>query len=275
MTTEAVQTGVETANDTVPAIEETEVVVVSPYEEEAQGQGWMPKDKWVELGNSEEDWRSAREFVERGEIFKTNHSLKRELQRTQLALTALQRHHQYVFEKAHQKALTDLRKERREAVKEEDADRIEKIEEEIQKVENEHQQSRVQLAQESASAAVVGPHPDFTAWVGRNTWYQTDTELREYADAVGLLYMQKNPGTDPTDVLKHVESRVRKQFSDKFGARRAAPNAVSVGDRTYKKSASDNIVLDEMETKIMNDLVAAGEMTAAEYKKELKKARGY
>ena len=52
--------------------------------------------------------------------------------------------------------------------------------------------------------------------------------MREYADAMGLIYMNKNPTAAPNDVLKHVEGKVKKQFSDKFVARKAAPNAVRV-----------------------------------------------
>jgi hypothetical protein len=86
--------------------------------------------------------------------------------------------------------------------------------------------------------------------------------------------MQKNPGFNPEDVLKHVEAKVRKQYSEKFGGRKAAPNAVAGVDRTSKKSSVNDIILDEVETSIMKTLVANGDMTEEEYKQELKKAKG-
>ena len=251
-----------------------EVPELTPTEQTATEQGWVPKEEWVADGKSEDDWRPAKEFVDRGELYKTIHTTKRELKQTQQALTVLQKHNAVIFEKAHLKAVADLKKERREAARDGDVDRVEQVEEDIEQVQKEHQQA-VQEVVQATQVATAGPHPEYVEWVGRNGWYNNDSDLREFADATGLIYMQKNPGVPPVEVLKYVESKVKKQFADKFG-RRAAPNAVAGVDKSNSgktRTTTPNFELTDEETNVMNTLVKSGTMTKAEYIEQLKKVR--
>lgn len=247
----------------------------NPIETQAREQGWVSKDEWVQDGRSESDWRPAKEFVERGEIFKSLHQVKRELKQQKAAHDALRQHHQMVYERAYQDAITKLRHERRQALKEEDLKAVAEAEEKMETLQAEHakkQQEQQAVTQASNQAAV---HPEMQAFVDRNPWYSQDSDMREFAEAVGLIYIQKNPGAQPADVLKHVESKVRKQYSEKFGQRKAAPNAVAGVDRTSQKpTRGGDVVLDDMEFQIMKTLVANGDMTEEQYKAELKKAKG-
>ena len=257
--------------------EEAHAVVPSEVEVSAREQGWVSEEEWVESGRSADEWRPAKEFVDRGELYKSIHQTKRELKQTQSALTALQKHHQFVFEKAHQKAIDDLKREKRVAIKNEDFERLEAVEEEIetaQETYNEQKQAQAQLQVETQIPTV---HPEFQAWQTRNSWYATDSDLQEFADAVGLVYAKKNPGTSPHDVLKHVEKQVRTKFPEKFGAQKtAAPNPTASADRqkTRTSTKSDDLQLDDMERDIMHTLVKTGVMTEAEYKAELRKVKG-
>jgi len=254
-----------------------EVKVVEPTEVEIQAaeQGWMPKDKWEAEGKSLDEWRPAKEFVDRGELFKTIHQTKRDLKQTQAALTALQRHHQYVFEKAHQQAVTDLKKEKREALRSEDLDRVNAIDEEIEEVKTQFQKDRDNMVQAAQQAQASAP-PEFEAWKADNRWYDTDSDLREYADATGFIYMSKTPNAKPDDVLRYIDQKLRKQFPDKFGVKRVASNPTTVVDKTASRQVQkkDEVVLDEMEVEIMKTLVRQGVLTEEKYKEDLKKARG-
>jgi hypothetical protein len=115
-----------------------EVVEPSDVELQAMDQGWVSKEEWEESGRDPNEWRPAKEFVERGELYKSLHQTKRDLKQTQAALTSLQQHHQYVFEKAHAKALDDLKREKRAAVREEEHELAEQIDEEIDRLKEEH-----------------------------------------------------------------------------------------------------------------------------------------
>jgi hypothetical protein len=104
-----------------------------------------------------------------------------------------------------------------------------------------------------------------------------DPELRDFADATGLVYANRNPGINPVEVLKHVERQVKQKFPEKFGAvRKGAPNPTLNADKTKTKPASkkDDVDLDDTEQAIMQNLVRQGVMTEAEYKAELKKVKG-
>ena len=254
-----------------------EVVEPSPAEVEASTQGWVPKEEWVESGRDESDWRPAKEFLDRGELFKTIHSTKRDLKQTQAALTALQKHQQFMFEKGYQRALTDLKKEKRVALKNEDFERLTEIEEEIEEVTEQHNEAKAELAQVQGAAQVAaGPPPEFTAWQQRNSWYTQDVELREFADVAGVLHYNKNPGISPSEVLQYVESSVRKKFPEKFGTKKAAPNAVAGVNRSGangKKSPKESFELDPMEREIMTTLVKSGVLTEEQYLADLKKAK--
>lgn len=257
-------------------VEEVEIAEPSPAEVEASTQGWVPKEEWVESGRDPEEWRPAKEFLDRGELFKTIHTTKRDLKQTQAALTALQRHQQFMFEKGYQRAINDLKKEKRAAIKNEDFERLEEIEEQIEEVQEQHEEAKQELQQVQAAQVAAGPHPEFVAWQQHNSWYAQDPELREFADAVGLIHYNKNPGITPQEVLRYVETSVRKKFPEKFGTKKAAPNAVASVDRSGangKKTPKVAFELDPMEREIMTTLVKSGVMTEEQYIADLRKAK--
>lgn len=247
--------------------EKVEEPVLSAAEQTASTQGWMPKEQWVEAGNDEAEWRSAREFNERGEFFQTIHQLKRDNKQTQAALSAMQKHHQFVFDQAHRSALAELRKERREAMRSEDMDKVEEIETAIEEKQAEFTTAQQTLQREQVQVNAAGPNPEFQVWQERNKWYQADSELRDFADAAGIVFTNRNPNRTPDDVLKHVEQIVRKQFPEKFGVRKAAPNPTASVDRTSsgrKKEMGVNELPDDAR-EIMKTLVRTGTLTEKQY----------
>ena len=249
------------------------VVEPSPVEVQAGEQGWVSKDEWDESGRDPDEWRPAKEFVERGEIFKALHNVKRELKQEKAARETLQKHHQYVFEKAHLKALEDLKREKRAAIRADDHETAETIAEEMETLKETHAKEKQIVVQEEQKAGA--PNPEFQMWVDKNPWYVSDMDLRDFADATAIVYINRNTGSTPAQVLKHVEKELRNKFPDKFGTRKAAPNAVVGVDRTLKSANKvTDIELDDFETEIMNQLVKSGEMTEKQYKDELKKAKG-
>lgn len=258
--------------------EEVKEVVMSPVEQSAREQGWVSEEEWVAEGKDASEWRSAKEFVDRGELYRSIHSTKRELKQTQAALTALQKHHAHVFEKAQKQALEELKREKRLAIREEDFQKLEQVEEQIEELTEQQKAEKQAFEQEQAQlhANQGGTPPEFEAWQSRNTWYVSDEELREYADFKGIKYAQKNPGISPSAVLEYVEKQVRKQFPDKFGTqKKAAPNPVTGVNKTNSASRKGeaDIELTDTERDIMNDLVSSGVMTKAQYIAELKKVK--
>lgn len=253
--------------EVVKEVDAPSVPELNPVEQQAIEQGWVPKAEWEAAGKDAAEWRPAKEFVERGELYKSIHQTKRELKQTQAALDALQRHHRYVFEKAHQQAIRDLRAEKRLAIRNDDIERLEEIETEIEQLQDQHQKEVAVVAAQAQTQTVA---PEFQSFVDRNQWYLTDKSLRDEADATGFIYL--NNGGSRDGLFAHVEKEMKRKFPDKFGVRRAAPNAVAGVDKTGKKAASkDDFPMSSEERKIMMTFVDQGIMSEAEYIKELKK----
>lgn len=254
----------EVTNDvTTPEYTEVEV--------KALDQGWVPKDQWE---GDPEEWRPAKEFVERGEIFKNLHSTKRELAKTQAALNAQMRHHAVVFEKAYQKALKDLQMEKREAIKNQDFEQLAVVETKIESVQQEHAQEAAQLAQVQQVATQEQTNPKFAAFVESNSWYLTDRELNLEADIIGAKYVAQTG--DKEGVFTHVAEQIKKRFPEKFGkakvtSRVAAPSAVAAPARkdVGSRKPSINDVPEHMKDVVRNFCQSTG-MSEADYVKQLK-----
>jgi hypothetical protein len=267
---------VKDTKETVDESKKEEMLVEEPQysdvEIQAMEQGWLPKDQWEESGKDPSEWRSAKEFKERGEFFSTIHGLKRENRNLSQGLDALKKHHQFIFDQAYRKAQADLKKERREAIRNEDFDRLDQIESEMDTLQTEYQNQNQELTKVELQPQEA---PELAAFVARNSWYQLDSELRDEADAIGMIYAKRNPGSTPATVLDHVEKTIKKRHADKFGQRRTAPNAVASVDRTKGGRKSEPAYeLDETEQQIMRALVRSGTMTEAEYIADLKKIKG-
>jgi hypothetical protein len=101
-------------------------------------------------------------------------------------------------------------------------------------------------------------------------WYQTDADLRDEAEFYGKKFLDAGGRSD--QLLAHVEKKMKTKHPE-LGPKRAAPSPTANGDRTARPSSKE-IVLDELEQDIMNKLVKSGEMTEAQYKAELKRAKG-
>jgi hypothetical protein len=252
----------ETAESSVPEL--------SPVEQQAVVQGWMPLEEWKAAGRDEAEHRPAKEFVERGELYKSISSTKRELKNAQAQLSALQRHHVHVFQKAHEQAVRDLRAEKRLAIRNEDFDRLEEIETEIEQLNDQHVKESQVIAATVAPAPAVSPV--FQAFVDKNPWYLTDKSLRDEADAQGFIFL--NNGGDRNELFAHVEKTMKAKFPDKFGVRRAAPNAVVGANKTNKPAGKAGLTIldvpEDMRPVIRHFCESTG-MSEADYIKQLKK----
>lgn len=258
------------SEDTQVQVEQTSAepqteVQVDPYEAQAREQGWRPKE---EFEGDESKWRPAREFVERGELFGKIDSMGKELKETRKALKMLQEHHSKVKETEYNNALRELKALQKKHLEEGNSDGYLEATELLTDLKAE-QKAREVVVQNTPQQ----PDPRFVDWQSANKWYNTDREMREYADTIGMGYAQRNPGIDPVDVLKFVESQVKTRFKDKFeNPNRTRPSAVEGNSTPASKKSSFELTEDERRT--MNTFVRAGVMTKDEYIAEVKKMRG-
>lgn len=236
----------------------------SATERKAMEQGWVPEDQWD--GHSK--WRSAEEFLDRGEIFSKLDDVKRRAERAERTLEDLKKHHKQVREVEYKRALAALKEEKKTALDEGDSARVVEIDDEIAET-----KAAAIAAQREPEVQEFTPNPAFVQWLNRNSWYNTETAMKLYADNVAqelAIAGERNP----TKVLEEVERRVKKEFTHKFNnPNREKAGAVEGGGNKGKGGGRDSFTLSPEETQVMRRFVKAGVMTEKEYIAEIKAQR--
>ena len=239
---------------------------LSAAEEKAMEQGWVPQDQW---DGDPEQWRPAKEFLDRGELFKKIEDQNRTIKEFKKALDDLKGHHAKTRETEYARALQALKEQKKAALEEGDAATVIELDDQIDLVKDE--QSKLKQAANEPREQVV--NPEFTNWIDKNKWYETSQPMRAYADALGRDLAYK--GLSPSDVLKEVERQVREEFPQKFrNANRDKPGAVEGSTNKGSKGGSDSISLSDEERRVMQRFVRTGVMTEKDYMAELKRIKG-
>lgn len=231
-------------------------------EQRAADQGWRPKDEW---DGDPEAWRPAKEFLDRGELFKKIDDQNRTIKEMRKALDDLAKHHSKVAEAEYKRALDSLKEKKKEALIENDVDKVLDIDERIE---------AVREAQRTAPAVQVQPSPElnpiFVAWKDRNSWYDTNEAMRAYADRIG----NSITGMSPSELLSEVERRVKKEFSHRFeNAKRNQPSAVE-GSTNKGSKVEDKFQLSDEQRRVANRFIKTiPGYTMEKYIEELKKVQ--
>lgn len=238
---------------------------LSAAEQQAMEQGWVPQDEWE---GDPEQWRPAKEFLDRGELFKKIEDQNRTIKEFKRALDDLKGHHAKTRETEYARAIQALKAQKIAALEEGDAAAVVKLDDQIDLVKDEQsklKQAAIEQPQEQLN-------PEFTNWVDKNKWYETSQPMRAYADALGRDLAYK--GMSPSEVLKEVERQVRDEFPQKFrNANRDKPGAVEGSTNKGAKGGND-VALSDDERRVMQRFVRTGVMTEKEYMAELKRIKG-
>lgn len=235
---------------------------LTPIEQKALEQGWVPQDQWE--GNPD-DWRPAKEFVDRGELFKKIDEVRRENKRLREGHEELVKHHMNVKKLAYEQALADLRAQKKAALADGDADAVVEIDERIDETKEAQRAAVAQQVQQ-----VAQPDPIFEDWMTRNPWYVKDEEAKVVADRAARAAFLLGE-RDKATILEVAEKAVRKEFPHKFTnpkREQAAPVEGSTNKKVTKSAEPD---LTDAEKQIMNKVlrVTPG-LTKEQYLKEFK-----
>jgi hypothetical protein len=253
--------------ETIVDNQEQEHIEPTPVEQEAMAQGWVPKDQF---SGDEHKWVEAGEFLRRGELFKKIEQVSKEAKEAKKVLGEFKAHYAKVKETEYQNALKALKAERRNALVEGDFERVETIEERMETVKTEAASVQEEI---QSTTQVPEVHPEVAAWVEANPWYNKDTTMRAFADAIALE-LNKEGLTGPA-LLRGVDAKVRETFPAKFkNPNRERPGAVEGAATKGSSRTKDDFQLSEQETRIMNTFVRDGVMTKEQYIADLKKVKG-
>jgi len=241
-----------------------EVPQYTAAEQKAMENGWVPKDQW---DGDPDEWRDARSFNDRGELFKKIEDVGRTNKELKKALADLQSHHAKVREVEYKRALDSLKAQKVTALEEGDAKAIVDIDDRIELVKNE--QRKLQETPITQSEA----NPVFVNWTERNKWYNTDEDARIYADGFGRKLALA--GKEPEEVLKEVEQQVKKVFPQLFrNPNRDKPGTVESSSGKGGKSSGETYQLSDDERRVMQRFVRQGVMSEKEYIAEIKRVNG-
>lgn len=242
---------------------------LSEVEKKAAEQGWRPKEEW---DGEPEQWRSATEFLDRGEFIQRISSQSGEIKELRKALNYLVDHHKKVKETEFDRALEHLKTMKKEALQEGDPDKVVEVDEAISEIKEKAKEAKAVSNRPMASQ----PSQNFVQFVKENGWYTTDQEMRQFADEIGVGYFNRNPGTQELDLYGYVLKRVKQTFPDKFKEKSKSPSvegSPSTGG-TSKGGYEKDYALTEDERRVMNTFVKQGIMSKADYIKELKRVKG-
>lgn len=249
--------------------EQEQTIELTPIEQRAVEMGWRPLE---EFNGPEESFIDAKEFVNRKPLFDKIEGQSREIKEMRRAMDALKTHYTKVQETEYNKALSNLKAARKQAITDSDGDRFEVIDTEIKRVESqveEVQKVNEPIQQESQV------NPEFTSWMNRNPWYGSVGYMRAFADELGPRLAAQ--GLSPREVLSQVEIAIKKEFPSKF-RNSNKDDAPDIGTSSNKGTSrkSDGFEMSDQEVKIMNTLIRSDPklFTKEKYIAELKAAKG-
>lgn len=202
-------------------------------ETRASMMGWVPKGRF--RGDAKA-WVDADKFVQRAEA--STAILKERLSKSQAAQVKLQkavidvtRHQNEQLEKEkarHKIEIETLKRERKSAISEGDADKAEELDEMIDTLKSSPPAEPLPLPEEESFSSHV-----VDEWVAMNPWFNSDSRMRMSAQAFETVVFRENPNIPLEEALSLVEEEIRRVYPDKFeNKRKKAPQTVEGQSRT-------------------------------------------
>jgi regulator of replication initiation timing len=243
----------------------------SPVEAQAREYGWKPKEEFeAEEKNLGKKWRTAEDFMDRKSLFDKIDSISQENKTLKKGINALGQHYTNVEKRAFERALTELKAQRKEALENNDLVRAEEIRDEMDDV-----KQKINSVQ---APTVNEPPAEFIEWKARNDWYQRDDRMTRIADALGRDLVVK--GYTPDQVLREVEKEMKETFPEKFGKTIRNPNKDTAPEvvTSNKKAAIPSEKgerLSAEEERILTTMIRSGApITREQYIKDLRNLKG-
>jgi hypothetical protein len=219
-----------------PIIEETTPQappIPDPVEEKARLKGWKPKE---EFDGDHEDWIDANEFIKREPLFDKIRNQSKEIKEMRKTVEAMANHFQKATKVAVDKAISELKSQRKEAIELGNVEAVEDIDKQIE----EHKIS-VQDAPKTPSVP-----KEIIDWVSENKWFDSNKEMREFALAYQETQMRNNPGIDLEIALGKTTTAVRRAFPEEFENKRKSEPPPVEGTGTKGSTGNGKYTVDRL-----------------------------
>lgn len=229
---------------------------LSPSEEKAVANGWMPKEDWEKAGNDPDDWVDARTFNMRGDllgkVYKergARQQLQSQVQELQKVIYQLGEHNAKLAQKEISEATRTLRAQRSEAERDEDYQTVAEIDEKLDQLTEAKGQLKEYAAQQPDDKQqqkvpqglqnfLIEGRQAFADWANENSWFNQDRVMQAAARSIADEVFNENidadgnPGITPEALLSRVKMRIKQEFPHKFKQQRrsAVVNEPGSGD---------------------------------------------
>lgn len=257
MSEEATSEGTEVA-ETAESTQDQQVTTPDPYEAKARELGWRPLD---DFEGEPEGFVDAKEFIKRAPLFEKIKHQGKKLRDQERAIQDMADHVRKVEEAAYKRAITDLQREKREAVEQADHDRVQEIDEQIDEV-------RTQMTPSPTQGKIDPAIADWLSDKG-NAWYHSDKKMKAFANGIHGTLLADGMGMEES--LAEVTKMVKKAFPDKFTNpnRRAAPPVESASTVAGGKKTFTYRDLSDEQRKVADRFARMGIMAKDDYIKQL------
>ena len=240
-------------------------------EQLAWDNGWRPKDDYK---GDPAKWVPAEIYNARTPLFEKIEAQNKTIKRLEEATNQLIAHGRKMEEAGYKRALDELRAQKKEALLENDADRVIEIDDRIDAIKDAQAEAVREQARQAQRAAQTDSS-EFDNWVARNRWYETDDIMRATADGLGNRLASQ--GKTPSEVLREVERTMKERFPEMFENPNRSKAAAVAAPRSQGQSSAakkDSFELTDDERRVMQTFVRSGVMTKEQYIADLKKIRG-
>lgn len=251
-----------TSNEGIIIPGETNSNAPIDYETSAKEKGWRPKE---DFEGDVEAWIPAEEFIKRQPLFDKIKNQSKKLKDLEKTVEALSKHYKIGIEQAKERALSELKEKRKEAIELGEADIVEQLDLKIDQVK--------QIAPPETNS--TGLAPEIESFIeDQKTWFNKDFEMTDFAVSYNESYLKRNPGNLEKS-LEETLKAVKKAYPDKFeNTRRKIAPTVEGGEAIEKNARKYAFSRLNNEQKIVyNQLVKTHkQMTHDEYFKSLEEA---
>ena len=220
--------------------QEDQAPEMSPAEQRARDDGWRPQEDWK---GDPGDWVDFKEFNLRGELMNrikeqsgVINSLNHKIEERDQTLEDMVEMQSKIAKREYDKAMADLKKQKAEALENDDYEGVVNLDEEIADLKA--NQPKVESKPKKAEQQEDGLPPEIEAWLNdpKNSWYHSDTVMRAMADGIAVDLQQQ--GVPPAQMLKQVEETLRRELPHKFKGQRT-PDVDDGGEYTGDRGSRD------------------------------------
>lgn len=225
--------------------------------QEALQKGWNPNHD-----DPNKPYRTAHDYLVLEPFYQEINKLKKDNRKTKEAFSKFQEFAEKQKEREYNRAVQDLKEQKKEALENDDHKRVVEIDEEMKKAEKDYE----------AETPKQDTNEAFEEFKERNPWYETDPEMQGIADGVGMSLARQNPDTPVEEIYEKVESKMKELFPDRFGGKKKATPQVEGGDnsaskrsKSKKKRSIKELGLSRDEESVIHNMLEMTGMTEEQY----------